>query len=247
MPTLEASVDPNLFFGKAMRTRPASGREIGQPWSLGVSSMFSLQRLLGKEDRFFDLLEASAGEACTSVRALIAFMKKPDEVKTLDEFIQARRNEKRITSEISEELCRSFVTALEREDIEALSVALYKIPKTIEKIGERVLIAPHYMDGIELSRQLRLIEQAVETVLAMIKELRRGVNLEIIRTHNDQLQSVEGDADKLVLEMLRDLYSGRHDPIKVVFLKDLFELFEKVTDRCRDAGNVINHVVLKNS
>jgi uncharacterized protein Yka (UPF0111/DUF47 family) len=209
--------------------------------------MFSLQRLLGKEDRFFDLLEASAAEASTSVQALISFVKKPDEVKSLDAFIQARRNEKRITSQISEELCTTFITALEREDIEALSVALYKIPKTVEKIGERILVAPQYFHGVELSHQLQLIEQAVETVLAMIKELRRGVNLDLIRSHNDRLQAVEGEADKLVLEMLRDLYSGKHDPIRVVFLKDLFELFEKVTDRCRDAGNVINQVVLKNS
>jgi uncharacterized protein len=209
--------------------------------------MFSLQRLLGKEDRFFDLLESSAAEACTSVRALASFIQRPDEVKTLDEFIRARRNEKKIASQISEELCTTFVTALEREDIEALSVALYKIPKTIEKIGERILVAPHQVHGVQLTRQLQLLEQAVNTVLTMIKELRRGVNLDLIRTHNDQLQTVEGEADKLMLELLADLYSGKHDPVRVIFLKDLFELFEKATDRCRDAGNVINHIVLKNS
>jgi uncharacterized protein len=209
--------------------------------------MFSLQRFLGKEDKFFDLLEASAAEACTSVRALTAFMRKPDEVKSLDEFIRSRRNEKKITSQISQELCTTFVTALEREDIEALSVALYKVPKTIEKIGERILLAPQYAHGIDLTRQLQLIEKAVDTVLTMIKELRRSVNLDLIRSHNDQLQAVEGEADKLVLEYLRELYSGKYDPVKVVYLKDLFELLEKVTDRCRDAGNVINHIVLKNS
>src|ERR1051326_7731658 len=197
--------------------------------------MFSLQRFLGKEDRFFDLLEASAAEACTSVRALTSFLRRPDEVKSLDEFIRARRNEKKIASQISEELCTSFVTALEREDIEALSVALYKIPKTIEKIGERILLAPKFIHGITVSGQLQLIEQAVDTVLLMIKELRRGVNLDLIRAHNDRLQTVEGEADKLVLELLRALYSGAHDPIRVVFLKDIFELLEKVTDRCRDA------------
>ena len=92
-----------------------------------------------------------------------------------------------------------------------------------------------------------MIEKAVDTVLTMIKELRRGVNLDLVRTHNNELQTVEGEADKLVLEFLGDLYSGKHDPVTVVFLKDLFELLEKVTDRCRDAGNVINHIVLKNS
>jgi uncharacterized protein len=230
-----------------MRQQCGRAQDRRQPSCPQPYVMFSLQRLLGKEDRFFDLLEASAAEACASVRALSSFIQKRDELRTLDEFIQSRRKEKKIVSQISEELCTSFVTALEREDIEALSVALYKIPKTIEKIGERIVVAPHYVNGVELNRQLRLLETAVDTVLIMIKELRRGVNLDLIRTHNDALQTVEGEADKVMLDLLADLYSGKHDPVRVIFLKDLFELFEKATDRCRDAGNVINHIVLKNS
>ncbi len=209
--------------------------------------MFSLQRLLGKEDKFFTLLEGSAQESCTSVQALIRFMKNQDELKTLDEFILARRNEKRIYDEISEALCTTFVTALEREDIEALSVALYKIPKTMEKIAERILVAPHLFKGVDLTRQLSLLEKSTDTLATMIKELRRGVNLERSRELNEALQVVEGEGDKLILEELKALYSGAHDAIKVVFLKDIFELIEKVYDRCRDAGNVINHIVLKNS
>jgi hypothetical protein len=58
---------------------------------------------------------------------------------------------------------------------------------------------------------------------------------------------VEGDADKLILEVLKDLYSGKHDPTRVMALKDLYELLEKVIDRCRDAGNVIVHIVLKSA
>jgi uncharacterized protein Yka (UPF0111/DUF47 family) len=209
--------------------------------------MFSLQRLLGKEDKFFDLLEASAQESRTSVQALIRFIRNPDELKTLDEFIVSRRKEKKINDEISEALCTTFVTALEREDIEALSVALYKIPKTIEKIGERILLAPQMLKGIDLTRQVVMLEKATSTVVKMIQELRRGVNMESIKGCNDQLQAVEGEGDKLILELLRSLYSGEHDAIKVVFLKDIYELLEKVLDRCRDAGNVINHIVLKNS
>ena len=209
--------------------------------------MFSLQRLLGKEDKFFDLLEASARESRTSVEALERFMKNPDELKTLDEFIVARRKEKKINDEISQAICTTFVTALEREDIEALSIALYKIPKTMEKIGERILLAPHLFRGVDLSRHVKMLEMATDTVINMIKELRRGVDLEHVKTHNDKLQVLEGEGDKLILEFLKDLYTGQHDAVKVVYLKDIFELLEKVFDRCRDAGNVINHIVLKNS
>jgi uncharacterized protein Yka (UPF0111/DUF47 family) len=209
--------------------------------------MFSLQRLLGKEDRFFDLLEASAQESRTSVQALTKFIRNPDEVKSLDEFILSRRKEKKINDEISEALCRTFVTALEREDIEALSIALYKIPKTAEKIGERISLAPHLLRGFDLTRHVTMMEKATDTVVTMIRELRQGVNLELVRESNDKLQVIEGEADKLMLDLLRLLYSGQHDAIKVVFMKDVFELLEKVFDRCRDAGNVISHIVLKNS
>ena len=209
--------------------------------------MFSLQRLLGKEDKFFDLLEASAQEGCASVQALKKLVSNPNQANALDDFALSRRKDKAITAEISEALCTTFVTALEREDIEALSIALYKIPKTIEKIGERIEIAPQHLKGIDISRQLDMLEKATETVLTMLKELRGGVKLERMKDINDRLQHVEGQADKLVLELLKELYSGKVSDVQVVFLKDLYELLEKVTDRCRDAGNVITQIVLKNS
>jgi uncharacterized protein len=209
--------------------------------------MFSLQRLLGKEDKFFNLLEGSAQESRTSVQALIRFMKNQDELKTLDEFILARRKEKKIYDEISEALCTTFVTALEREDIEALSVALYKIPKTMEKIAERILLAPQLFKGVDLTKQLSMLEKSTDTLVTMIKELRGGAHLERIRELNETLQVVEGEGDNLILQELRVLYNGEQNGTKVVFLKDIFELIEKVYDRCRDAGNVINQIVLKNS
>jgi len=209
--------------------------------------MFSLQRLLGKEDKFFDLLEAAAREAQKSAYALTKFLEDPQQAKTLDEFIVSRRAEKRIVDTISEALCTTFVTALEREDIEALSLALYKIPKTIEKIAERILIAPQHVENVTLGRQVVSLGKATDIVLLMIQDLRKGTHLERIKEQNDKLQVIEGEADRVINELLRDLYSGSHSPIKVVFLKDIFELLEKVVDRCRDAGNVINHIILKNS
>ncbi len=209
--------------------------------------MFSLQKLLGKEDKFFDLLEASAEEGRASVQALVKLVKSAASARTLEDFVVSRRKEKRLAAQISEAVATTFVTALEREDIEALSFALYRIPKTVEKVGERILIAPQFLAGVDLSRQLVMMEKSTDTVLLLLKELRRGVNPEKIHDHNEHLQAIEGEADKLVIELLRDLYSGKHEPLQVVFLKELYDLLEKVTDRCRDVGNVIGQIVLKNS
>src|SRR5215471_101892 len=209
--------------------------------------MFSLQRLLGKEDMFFGLLQASAEEALTSVQALVKLSKALDKPVELEEFSRARRKDKEITATIRNAVYTTFVTALEREDIESLSNALYRIPKIVEKFSERILLAPHQVRGVDFTRQISLLDQATACVVQMVKSLRAGVNLDEIKSLNDRLQQVENDADKAMMELYRDLFNGRYDAIKIIVLKDLYELLEKVIDRCRDAGNVISQIVLKNS
>ena len=209
--------------------------------------MFSLQKLLGKEDKFFSLLEASADEARTSVQALVKLSKDLDQPVPLDEFSYARRKDKRITQEISQAVYTTFVTALEREDIEELSNALYKIPKTVEKFTERVLMAPQHVRGIDFSKQISLLERATDIVLELVKSLRDGMDLEKVKELNDKLQFLEGEADKHMMVLYRDLFGGKHETLQVIVLKDLYELLEKIIDRCRDAGNVIAQIALKNS
>ena len=209
--------------------------------------MFSLQRLLSKDDKFFNLMEGSAEEARAAIESLIALLKSPEEKRTLDTFIEARRKEKRLSKELTEHLCKTFVTPLEREDIEALSNALYKIPKNAEKFGERYLLSGKQTRGVDLSQHMAMLHQAAEVVVVMVRELRKGVNLETVKKQNDELQRIEGDADKLMLDSLRDLYGGKHDALKVLVMKDLLELLEKVFDRCRDVGNIVFHIVLKHS
>lgn len=209
--------------------------------------MFSLQKLLGKEDKFFTLLEASAQEARNSVAALVKLSSQLDKPLPMDEFAYSRKKDKEITQEISEAVYTTFVTALEREDIDELSNALYKIPKTVEKFCERVLLSPQYVRGIDFSKQIGLLERATEIVVELVRSLRHGMNLERVKELNDKLQFLEGEADRHMMVLYKDLFSGEHPPVQVIVLKDLYELLEKIIDRCRDSGNVISQIVLKNS
>ena len=79
--------------------------------------MISFQRLLGREDEFCGLLEASAQEAVHAVDALKKLLANRDTTPTLHEFAAARSTDKKITEQISEKLITTFVTPMEREDI----------------------------------------------------------------------------------------------------------------------------------
>jgi uncharacterized protein Yka (UPF0111/DUF47 family) len=209
--------------------------------------MFSLQKLLGKEDKFFTLLEASAEAARASVQALVKLSKNFDKPLTVEEFAYVRKKDKEITSEISAAVYTTFITALEREDIEELSNALYKIPKMIDKFTTRVLLVPQHVRGVDFSKQISLLEQATDVVLGLVKSLRKGMDLEKVKDLNDKLQFLESEADTHMMSLYKELFSGKHEPIQVIALKDLYEQLEKVIDRCRDAGNVIAHIALKHS
>ncbi|MEQ1749727.1 MAG: DUF47 family protein [Prosthecobacter sp.] len=209
--------------------------------------MISLQKFFGKTDVFYDLLEASAEEARLSVQALTTLLSQSAKDRSLEAFILSRRKDKQITEQIDEALCRTFVSDLEREDVEALANAIYKIPKTVEKIAERIIIAPDRVQGVDFSKHLKMMQEAADTVVIIVQELRKKLYLEKVKDHNAKLQFIEGEADKLMLEMLGDLYSGKHECVSVIYLKDLYDLMEKVYDRCRDAGNVVSHIVLKYS
>ena len=209
--------------------------------------MFSLQQFLSKDDRFFDLLEASAKQAHRSVEVLSGILSAPSKVPSLGGFHEAKEAGKQINDEINESLAKSFVTHLDREDIELLSSVLYKIPKTVEKFAERFMISGPVLGDVNFTRHIHLLQAATNQVVTMVKQIRGGISVEGIKEMNRTIQKIEGEADDLILETLKELYSGRHHATNVVAMKDLYELLEKVIDRCRDAGNVVTHIVLKHA
>jgi uncharacterized protein Yka (UPF0111/DUF47 family) len=209
--------------------------------------MFSLQTIFGKGDKFYGLLESSAAAARESARALGELLATPPAQRSLEKFKLARQREKGLAAQISQELVNTFVTALEREDIEALSNALYKIPKVVEKFAERYTLASERIGDVDFIARAAMLERACAVLEEMVGLLRKGMNLETTKGLNDKLQAIEAEADRLILELYRDTYASETDPMRYLILKDLFEMLEKAIDRCRDAGNVIHQIVLKNS
>jgi uncharacterized protein Yka (UPF0111/DUF47 family) len=209
-----------------------------------------LFNFFGRDTRFFDLLETSAAEARAGAVFLSQLQSAIGNGATetiLGDLAQSRRKHKRVTLEIGEMLTRVFITPIDREDIGAIAGSLYRISKTIEKVGERLTICPPGAKLDTLTKELAAIEHACTVVQTLVGALRRGANLDNIKDSHERVQALEGDADKLLLEHLRELYRTDQDARLLVYWKDLYDLMERVTDRCRDVGNDVFNVCLKNS
>ncbi|HGM5110780.1 TPA: DUF47 domain-containing protein [Stenotrophomonas maltophilia] len=208
--------------------------------------MFSLQTIFGSGKQFYTLLDEAAVAASDAAKALHSMLRKADRQPALDAFKLARLRERAASDKISQALVDSFMTPIEREDIEALGSALYKIPKQIEKFADRYSLATTHLEHIDFAPRAAMLEQAAGVVVEMVADLRH-MNLDRMTALNEKLRSLENEADRLMLELYRDIYSGRLDNLQMFLLKEFFEILEKAIDRCREAGVVAYQIVLKNS
>ena len=208
--------------------------------------MFSLQTIFGRGNRFYSLLEDAAVSAQDAAQALHLMLREADRQPALDAFRLARTRTRETSNLISQELVDSFITPMEREDIEALGSALYRIPKQIEKFADRYALAVQNLEHIDFAPRAAMLEQAAGVVVQMVRLLPK-MKLEPMKALNDELRSIENEADPLMLELYGDIYSGKLDPLHMFLLKEFFEILEKAIDRCREAGVVAYDIVLKNS
>src|SRR5690606_31392468 len=160
--------------------------------------MFSLQTICGHGKQFYTLLEEAAVAAHDASRALHSMLKDADRQPALDAFKLARLREREASDKISQALVDSFITPIEREDIEALGTALYKIPKQIEKFADRYSLATQHLEHIDFAPRAAMLEQAAGVVVKMVRQLRH-LKLEPMKQLNDELRALENEADRLML------------------------------------------------
>src|SRR2546423_13342990 len=102
--------------------------------------MISIGRILGHDTKFYDLLEASAQQADTSVHHLVDLLHKidtNDSSRNLTAFAESRREDKRITQQLTEELTKTFIRPWSREEIKPLPRPPSKTRSRAGKMGDR--------------------------------------------------------------------------------------------------------------
>lgn len=149
-----------------------------------------------------------------------------------------------ITHNISTRLSRSFITAIDREDIHALTTALDDVVDFIEALASAVV-----MYGVqEYTPFMRLfagvIQQMAQELDLLVPSLDRPKDL---RTRLLKLHELEREGDEIYREAMGDLFRGKVEVHAVIVMKDLYENLEATVDRCQHVGDLVERIVIKNT
>ncbi|MGC4057934.1 MAG: DUF47 family protein [Chitinophagaceae bacterium] len=145
------------------------------------------------------------------------------------------------------ELGQNFITPFDREDIHYLATALDDIADFIWASAKRI-VNYNIEDTNDTMRQFaHVIGKSVNALAAAIKELRNMKNLKEITQACVHVNSFENEADDILDRALTQLFLLETDAIELIKKKELYQDMEFVTDKCEDAANVIESIIIKYS
>lgn len=203
-----------------------------------------------KEDKFLKLLEELYTDVYCSAVHFKEFVEAGDEDQrriAADKVMDARSRSKITSSTITAELCRSFITPFDREDVQDLGDILYKIPKIIEKAKDRLLMHEMTAESGDFLRQADLIVQEATVMKSLMEGLIRGKGGSEVIEKVTMLHDLEQKGDEVRNELILSLFKSDRDPKDIILRRDIYDMLEKVVDRFRDVAGVAMQIVLKHS
>lgn len=206
--------------------------------------------LMPREEKFFVLLEklSSQAELCAHHLKTYIESKNIEEKQTAGAAMRACRAEaKALSFEVTKQLYLTYVTPLDREDIQDISADLYRITKLIEKAYERMSLHKLEINRGDFSRQVDLIVREAVVMQSMVKELITSSKADQILKHADILRDMEQEGDAILSELLGELFRNTNDARELILRKDIYDLLEKVVDSYRDIAGIALQIVLKYS
>jgi len=150
-----------------------------------------------------------------------------------------------ITHDIIKKLNKSFVTPLDREDIYALSSALDDVLDLIDASAQRFVMYNVEEPTPEAKELAFIILKSCQTIDKAVSLL--GNKMEHIAEYCVEVNSLENEADRVCREAVSRLFDEEKDPIQLIKWKEIYETLERVTDKCEDAANILESVVVKNA
>ncbi len=172
-------------------------------------------------------------------------LSKRDEIlKTLEE--HEHRNDE-ITHRIFIELGRNFITPFDREDIHYLATSLDDIADYIWGAAKRIVNYQINDEYNTLPAFAEIISKSIAAINTCVYALRDMKDLRAITGACVLVNSLENDADDLLDSTLLKLFSSPITAVELIKQKDIYQMLETVTDKCEDAANVIESIIIKYS
>jgi Phosphate transport regulator (distant homolog of PhoU) len=200
-----------------------------------------------KKSIFFQTFEDMAD---TIVEAVEYFHKHVPQLTDLTAFARDMKEFEskcdRHVHTILTELNKTFITPIDRDDILKLTGSLDDVLDGIEALASR-------FEMYQIREHDQYVFVFAEILVKCSHEIRKAVRLLsqkkllAMREHAIAINELENQADELMRDCIKSLFSNVTDPIELMKRKEIYERLESTTDYCEDVANTLETIIMRNS
>lgn len=205
-------------------------------------------RLIPREEAFFDMFRAQVANVVDGAKLLRELLDDYTDVEQKRMKIErAESVGDEIAHKIMEKLNTTFITPMDREDIHALSSALDDILDYINATSQRLHLYNVKSVTDQAKALAEVILRAAEETEALVHNMENLKDVKNLKRQWIEVNRLENEGDKISRNAIASLFETGNDPIEVIKWKELYEHLETAIDKCEDAANIVEAVVLKNA
>ncbi|MEO9211250.1 MAG: DUF47 family protein [Ginsengibacter sp.] len=207
-----------------------------------------LKLFLPKDKIFFQLFESvslTVIEMATKLKEVVHekdFDKRAILIKEIEDLEHVNDDN---THRIFTELSRNFITPFDREDIHYLATALDDICDYIYASAKKINFYKVNPDNPTFHKMADLILASCTEVRKAVAELRDMKNIRKVTDAMVAINSIENQADDVFDLSIEELFETEPDAKEVIKKREIYQVMETVTDKCEDAANVIESIIIK--
>ena len=196
------------------------------------------------EKELLVILDGLAKKAVEASEAVYELLQDPSNAEKIKEVSRIETEADVLIRDIFTELNRTFITPLDREDMQRVASKIDDIIDFMDGIGARfasykITTAPPHT--LEMAKEL---VKATKEVEFMVSKLNNIKNPKLMIEHCRNTSDIEHTIDDLYRTAISELFES-NDAINIIKLKDIYETMETASDRCVDVADVIEDIVLK--
>jgi predicted phosphate transport protein (TIGR00153 family) len=211
----------------------------------------SIMKFFLPKDRIFYSLFEQVGETVNQMGKLLKQMVNETDYDKRSSILSQLENMEHKnddhTHNIFTELGRNFITPFDREDIHYLASALDDIADYIFSSAKKINFYRVNPNDIGIQKMAELIEQATGEIKIAVHGLRDMKSLRQMTEAMVKINSLENQADDVYDLSIDRLFQTENDLKELIKKREIFHVMETVTDKCEDAANVIETIIVKYS
>jgi predicted phosphate transport protein (TIGR00153 family) len=204
-----------------------------------------LNRLIPRDEQFFDLFNQLAGHLKTAAGLLNELFAEPHRTAELVKQIKDVEHQADVlTLSINTRIDKSFITPIDREDIHLLASRLDDVFDRLDGTARRVVML-HINEVREPAKQMaNVICEAADHIAIAVTAIRRPSEVSAQAT---MIKKLEEEGDAIYHDAVGALFAGTPDPIEVIRWKEVYETLEIAIDLCMGVANAAHSISIKNA